>query len=306
MHLTKASRWKTVACLFATLAYIIATNGKVETKISFHEKLEELWENRQDKNLNFYDFIAREVFPAKKTLFQDVDTAIPAEFISSSGNGIEFKCPLFHNHTNPKSVHRLKPSDIDYVAAMGDSITAAFGADSKNLLEIFIEYRGISWSIGGDKSLKEVVTLPNIIKEYYSGVNGFSVKTTPVKIRVPWRAHMNFAVSGAISIDLPGQAEKLIADLKSKKDFEDSWKLLTIWIGGNDLCAICKNDKHTLEKYVGGIRDALDMFHAEPMVADHLPPEISHFVWYIISYRGTATAKAHSEYRWTVRLDTIR
>ena len=70
-------------------------------------------------------------------------------------------------------------------------------------------------------------------------------------------------LSGAISINLPGQAEKLIEALKKKDDFKDSWKLLTIWIGGNDLCALCKNDKHTLEKYVGGIRDALDMFHAE-------------------------------------------
>ena len=68
---------------------------------------------------------------------------------------------------------------------------------------------------------------------------------------------------GAISIDLPGQARKLISALKSRSDFQDSWKLLTVWIGGNDLCAICKNDKHTVDKYVGGIRDSLDMFHRE-------------------------------------------
>ena len=68
---------------------------------------------------------------------------------------------------------------------------------------------------------------------------------------------------GAISLDLPGQAKKLIRALKSRSDFQDSWKLLTVWIGGNDLCAICKNDKHTVDKYVGGIRDALDMFHKE-------------------------------------------
>ena len=70
-------------------------------------------------------------------------------------------------------------------------------------------------------------------------------------------------ILGAISIDLPGQAKKLINKLKTYDDFQDSWKLLTVWIGGNDLCALCKNDKHTLEKYVGGIRDALDMFHRE-------------------------------------------
>ena len=183
-----------IACMafFLGLEQIDASSSKIE----LHEKLGDLWENRKDKSMNFYDFMAKEVLPRQHTLFQGVDTRLPDYLVTAKPGGANFPCQLFHNHSNPTSVHRLKPSDIDYVASLGDSITAAFGAKSRSLLEIFVEFRGVSWSIGGDDSLKHVVTLPNIIKEYYSDVRGFSVKTTPPKIRIPWRSHLNFAVSG--------------------------------------------------------------------------------------------------------------
>lgn len=39
--------------------------------------------------------------------------------------------------------------DIDLVAAIGDRITAGTGANALTLFEIFIENRGLSFSIGG-------------------------------------------------------------------------------------------------------------------------------------------------------------
>eukprot|EP00794_Sanderia_malayensis_P015211 gene15211-16782_t len=236
-------------------------------KIPLGERLKDLWTKNEDKYESFYEFFQKEVLPKSRELLKDTNTTVPAEFFSKEGegevSGSDFPCKLFHNHTNPKSVHELKPSDVDLVAGMGDSITAAFGAKSRNILEIFLEFRGVSWSIGGDKTLNDVTTLPNIIKEYNGNVDGFSVKITPPKISIPWRSHLNVAVSGAISIDLPGQATTLIERLKSYHNYEDSWKVLTLWIGGNDLCGYCKNDKHTVEKYIGGIRDALDLLHKE-------------------------------------------
>ena len=47
------------------------------------------------------------------------------------------------------SVHKLKPGDIDVVAAIGNSITAGAAALSKNIFEPY-EYRGVSFSIGKD------------------------------------------------------------------------------------------------------------------------------------------------------------
>ena len=49
----------------------------------------------------------------------------------------------------PSSVHRLRPADIQLVAALGDSITAGVGARANSVLDIFTEYRGVSFSSGG-------------------------------------------------------------------------------------------------------------------------------------------------------------
>ena len=49
----------------------------------------------------------------------------------------------------PSSVHRLRPADIQVVAALGDSITAGVGARANSVLDIFTEYRGVSFSSGG-------------------------------------------------------------------------------------------------------------------------------------------------------------
>ena len=46
------------------------------------------------------------------------------------------------------SVHKLRPGDIDVVAAIGDSLSAGTGALGKNLLKIRNENRGVAFSIG--------------------------------------------------------------------------------------------------------------------------------------------------------------
>ena len=48
-----------------------------------------------------------------------------------------FPCKyLDKSYKKPKSVHKLRPGDIDIVAALGDSITSGTGALGKNLLEL--------------------------------------------------------------------------------------------------------------------------------------------------------------------------
>ena len=64
----------------------------------------------------------------------------------------------------PESVHRLRPGDIDVIAAMGDSLTAGAGLYATNLLEVFIENRGASAFIGGQGTWRTHLTLPNILK----------------------------------------------------------------------------------------------------------------------------------------------
>lgn len=48
----------------------------------------------------------------------------------------------------PHSVHRLRPGDIDVVAAIGDSLVAGSGALEEFALGAIIEYRGVSWCAG--------------------------------------------------------------------------------------------------------------------------------------------------------------
>lgn len=63
---------------------------------------------------------------------------------------MKFPCDTQETRSNPKptSVHKLRPGDIDIVGAIGDSLTAGFGITALNILQVFNENRGESFSIG--------------------------------------------------------------------------------------------------------------------------------------------------------------
>ncbi|XP_072543548.1 phospholipase B1, membrane-associated-like [Salminus brasiliensis] len=165
----------------------------------------------------------------------------------------------------PTSVHALRPADIKVVGALGDSLTAGngVGAGQNNLLGIITEYRGLTWSIGGDSSLSSVTTLPNILREFNPSLTGFSTgrgKATTT------RAFLNQAVAGAKSEDLVSQARALISRMQSDSriDFQNDWKVITVFIGGNDLCVSCKDTAYySATNFANRIRDALDVLHNE-------------------------------------------
>ena len=80
----------------------------------------------------------------------------------------------------PKSVHELRPGDVSVVAAMGDSLTAACGADADTVIGLLTEYRERSWSIGGRDDLEQVVTVPNILKKFNPQLKGASMRNNLV------------------------------------------------------------------------------------------------------------------------------
>jgi phospholipase B1 len=176
---------------------------------------------------------------------------------------IYFDCETFGpTPGGPSSVHALRPGDIDVVMAMGDSITAGFGAESGNIFQIFTEYRGVSWSIGGDDTVSTILTVPNGFKQYNPDIIGFSVGTGKVDTT---NSGLDQAVSGAIGQDMPEQAQTLISILKSNPqyDLENSWKHLTVFIGGNDLCRVCQGkDQHQPDNYIAYVEQALDLLQA--------------------------------------------
>lgn len=63
----------------------------------------------------------------------------------------------------PNSVHTLRPGDIDIIGAIGDSLTAGNGAFATNILHVFIENKGVSWSIGGQGTWHKFLTVIIII-----------------------------------------------------------------------------------------------------------------------------------------------
>ena len=140
------------------------------------------------------------------------------------------------------NVNELKPSDVGVVAAIGDSMTAALFAKVKNVIGLIpvlynkhsLEFRGVSWSIGGDEG---ATTLPNLIKHYNPNLQGYSVKTGKEGTA---NAAYNFAVSGAVASGLLEQATHLVDRIKSD-NLNGKWKVVTLFIGGNDLCAMCED-----------------------------------------------------------------
>ena len=170
----------------------------------------------------------------------------------------DFPCSTegnFRSTHRPRDVNELKVGDIDIVGAIGDSLTAGFAAEAESLVEIFTESRGVSWSIGGRDSWEEgIKTFPNIVKKYNPNLKGMSINSTNAREPSEIEGY-NLAITGSIARDIPDQANKLLELLGED---EVNWKHINIFIGGNDLCAVCKNDEsHLPANYVGYIEQAL-------------------------------------------------
>ncbi|XP_056424549.1 phospholipase B1, membrane-associated [Hyla sarda] len=180
--------------------------------------------------------------------------------INNWGSDMECRGFTAVSNTVPKSAHQLRPGDIKVVAALGDSLTAAFGAKSTSLLNLATEWRGLSWSIGGDGTLETYTTIPNILKKFNPNIKGFSTGIGPTNLM------FNVAVGGAKAENIPAQAENLVKKMKESTDinFEEDWKLITIFIGGNDLCQYCRNrERYSLANHVKHIETALNTFYKE-------------------------------------------
>lgn len=74
----------------------------------------------------------------------------------------------FRSPTTPDNVHRLRPGDIDVIGSLGDSLIAGSGALEDYAIGTFIEARGVSWCIGGQGDWRQFLTLPNLLKVYFS------------------------------------------------------------------------------------------------------------------------------------------
>ncbi|XP_055317714.1 phospholipase B1, membrane-associated-like [Sitodiplosis mosellana] len=157
---------------------------------------------------------------------------------------IPFPCKRFNQRSGavPDNVHQLRPGDIDVVAAIGDSLTAATGANAIALFEASVDNRGLSFSIGGQGNYRTHLTLPNILKEFNPRLIGFSWRDAS---SVDPGAVFNLAEDVALTSDMPFMAYKLLRRMRLDRrvNMERHWKLVTITVGVNDFCLdVCQQN----------------------------------------------------------------
>ena len=117
--------------------------------------------------------------------------------------------------------------------------------------------------VGGDLSLPYVTTLPNILRQYNPDLYGYSTGETPSEdfLDLP-NTRLNVAMSGDYTSDMLGQAQELVSRMRDSDevDFQNDWKLVTIFIGSNDVCLFCTNDSLSGDPdvWTQNVADALD------------------------------------------------
>jgi len=188
-----------------------------------------------------------------------------------------FPCPLTgRSNPRPTNAKRLLPGDVDVAASIGDSLVAAMGALSTTIFTIFTEYRGHSFGGGDEKTFNNFVTVPAILKLYNPNLKGAAVGNGDANSA---NAVLNVAVSGARSYQLATQLTNLENKMKNLGVTANDWKLITLFIGGNDLCDYCTDTaKHSPSIFQANVGRILDTIKATfPRVFVNLvsPPDVT-------------------------------
>ncbi|KAI8641873.1 hypothetical protein BD408DRAFT_367597, partial [Parasitella parasitica] len=179
------------------------------------------------------------------------------------------ECPQLPPRARATSVHDLRIDDIEVIAALGDSVSAGMLAKNINSTYVsmsdFIEYRGVSWTMGGDP---DAPSIANYVKHYRSDLYGASVGQKPARLcpetffcldseHTPEIDVLNAAQSGATSRELPEQVDYLIEHLGKGTELANSWKMINVFIGFNDASISCVPGRNATE-FKANVKGALD------------------------------------------------
>ncbi|KAI9490373.1 hypothetical protein BDB00DRAFT_838198 [Zychaea mexicana] len=152
-----------------------------------------------------------------------------------------FDCEAFYwndyAYIPSRDAQHLRPHDIKSVIALGDSITAGFGMLSgRPPFATVWEYRGKVFSAGTDP---DEYTIPNFLSIYSNAAGGPDGVTFPMSRG----KDLDNAISGAKTQDLDGEVTRLVHLLSSNNHhyqrIKDEWKLITLFIGANNICVLC-------------------------------------------------------------------
>uniref|UniRef100_A0A914EG49 Lipase_GDSL domain-containing protein n=1 Tax=Acrobeloides nanus TaxID=290746 RepID=A0A914EG49_9BILA len=165
----------------------------------------------------------------------------------------------------PTNVHSIRPADIKLIMALGDSLTAANGAGATDAISVLLQYRGLAFLMGADK---------DILLKYNPKLFGQSYGICAADV---WEcAFLNIAQPGAKAVDMPGQATEIVRRMQDDHpeiDFNNDWKLLSIFIGGNDFCSYCRDPVgYSAANFAYKIQEAIEYIY------DHVPRVIVQLV----------------------------
>ncbi|KAI9322817.1 hypothetical protein BX666DRAFT_661392 [Dichotomocladium elegans] len=189
--------------------------------------------------------------------------------------------PLTPRTQQPFDVRTLRPDDIKAIAGLGDSYMAGARMFAENTVlppPLIMEYRGLSYAMGGNPGAK---TVPKFFQHYSPNITGASIGQRPTSHcteigcgfgtyvgnpYIPNVDQLNAALSGAMAVNLDLELDYLILSLRRMHglDFENDWKMITLNIGGNDQCSICggpRADVASPEKYGAFVRAAVERIH---------------------------------------------
>ena len=115
-------------------------------------------------------------------------------------------------------------------------------------------------------------TIPNFLRAYNPAVGGGSTGSGNAG-----RGFGDASISAAVAPGMLGQAQTLVANIRNALGDEEwlsEWKLVTLWIGGNDICSRCarapsraRAHTHTLSLLAAGslYRSSRCLVHAESL-----------------------------------------
>ncbi|CEF66710.1 Hypothetical protein SRAE_2000137700 [Strongyloides ratti] len=164
-----------------------------------------------------------------------------------------FACPkVKERFITGTSVENISPEDIGIIASLGDNLATGYGLWPGSS----IDFRGASFSSGGDTSIDGLVTIPSIIQEFSNrDIIGVS-HGLGSKDQLP-KSQLNLAQINTNSGDLPRQARELVERLRKIKDVDtyNTWTMVIITIGTDEVCNFCRGPN------TDALKEAIDILN---------------------------------------------
>jgi len=178
--------------------------------------------------------------------------------------GLNFNCTQLNYPPPPaKNVRQLRFGNINAIMALGDSMSAGFAMQGIPPQD-FEEWRGYVWSIGGAEDANTIATW--LQASYNPNIEGMAMGNTWPLVPGAW---LDGGVSHASVQDLPPQIDYLVSAMQTQYagviDFKNDWKLLTLFIGANNLCDACnpKDNRTQPAFFEDHLRAALKQIHQQ-------------------------------------------